>query len=337
VQSGDQAIRVLTEVAKSDASDDLRREAVEALGRTGDAAAFAVLRELAHLPGLVDHVGESVREALGEIAELKVAPEAPEAPETPAPPDAEWTPAPAAGAPVPYEVQPTPATPPVPPGVRFSDGTKAKAPKAHKHEKNTKGPHSLPSLEDANEVDVQRQAVESLARQGESALPELMRIAERHLSPEIQRTAVMSIGQLRSPASLAVLEKYAWRHPSGDVQREAIQVMGRYESAFEKLHDVARQHPEPESRRFAVESIGRLAGPQPRRALESIVGDDPSEDVQRQAVEALGRREDASIDLLLDIARRHPSSTVRRQAVEMIGRQDSDEALRALEELIEGK
>jgi beta-lactamase regulating signal transducer with metallopeptidase domain/HEAT repeat protein len=350
VQKGDAAVRVLTRVAKSDAPDELRREAIEALGQTAEKAAFEVLRELAHLPGLVDHVGESVREALGDLAENRVALEAmkdsetlhyPDTPETPEPPDPEWTPAPMPGAAVsPYETPtppPTPATAPVPPGVRFSDGTKVKAPKAHKSEKNAKGPHSLRSLDDAD-VEVQRQAVESLGRQPESvALPELMRIAERHPNPDVQRQAVMSIGQLGSPAALAVLEKYAWRHPDGDVQREAIHLMGRFESSFDRLHDVARKHPEVESRRFAVESLGRFEGERSRRALENIVRRDPSEDVQRQAVETLGRRDDASIEQLADIARRHPSATVRRQAVEMIGRHDSDEALRALEDLIEGK
>ena len=114
-------------------------------------------------------------------------------------------------------------------------------------------------------------------------------------------------------------------------------MMGRFDRTYSKVLEVARKHPDIETRRSAVEAVGRISGTESREALEHIVSEDPSEDVQRQAVEVLGRREDATVERLAGIARNHPNSNVRREAVDMIGRMDSEEAVRVLEKLIQGK
>jgi len=220
------------------------------------------------------------------------------------------------------------------------------------------------------QVDIQRQAIESLGKYPqEQSLPRLRAIAEKSPSGELRAQAVESIGRLGSATALKVIEEIAWRNRMEDARRAAVEAIGRQmrgDRAMEKLCAIARTHPSPETRRTAVEMIGRLDSPNVesllleiarsngsvdvrRQAVESLgrvdgkqirselldlARQDGPEDVQRQAVESLGRLDADVMPDLEEIARSHPSSTVRHEAVDSMMKRDPDRALRTIEGIL---
>ena len=70
-------------------------------------------------------------------------------------------------------------------------------------------------------------------------------------------------------------------------------------------------------------------------ALDDLIAHDRDWNIQRRAVEALGRLPgELTMSRLSAIARSHPDTEVRRQAIEVLGRQDPDKALPVLEDII---
>jgi HEAT repeat protein len=192
------------------------------------------------------------------------------------------------------------------------------------------------------EMEVQRQAIESLGHYPEAqSLPRLRRIAETSPNEDLRAAAVESIARLESPAALELLEEIAWKNTMSRPRWEAVELIGRKvppEKALEKLSKVVLEHPSEDARRVAVESIGRMDSPAALDMLASIIRSSGDPDAQRQAVESLARRDEAGTeDRLFDLARTHPSIEVRRQAVESLGRRDGERISARLLEIARGK
>ena len=182
----------------------------------------------------------------------------------------------------------------------------------------------------AAELEVQRQAIESLGRYPEAqSLPRLRRIAETSPNGQLRAQAVESIGRLGTPASIEVLEQVVWKNRQSDARRSAVEALGRRlpaDRSLEKLSAIARTHPSPDTRREAVEMLGRMDSPRSLNLLREIVVKGADVESQRQAVESLGRHDDPGVEAqLLEIARTHRSVDVRRQAVESLGRREGKE------------
>jgi HEAT repeat protein len=111
-----------------------------------------------------------------------------------------------------------------------------------------------------------------------------------------------------------------------------VESLGRRDSTSERLLRIARENGPEELQREAVETLGRHGDARTEKLLLEIARMHPNVQVQRQAVESLGRLDDGSGgDVMADlasIARSHPSGEVRRQAVESMTRRDPDRALR---------
>jgi beta-lactamase regulating signal transducer with metallopeptidase domain len=121
------------------------------------------------------------------------------------------------------------------------------------------------------------------------------------------------------------------RHHREDVRQEAAETLHRLADGPGRaaLLDLARTHPNPDVRREAIETLEEPALPDGGlERLAEIVRRDPVAEVQRKAVEVIGRLRDSRADaLLVEFARQHPVSKVRREAVEELGGRKGSAAL----------
>ena len=340
-----EGVRMLSQAAYSDPSPSVRRASVESLGRFQTQEALEALIAIAGQAEGNDGTRRAAFDALGE----KVSEQAPQPPQ----------PARAADA------KPTPSKPPATAAKAESKKfetpeMKAKAQKSSEPKPSEQEPQDERSQPmSRGDFEVQQQAIESLGRYPEAqSLPRLKKIAETSPNEDLRAQAVESIGRLGSPAALSLLDEIAWKNTQGRARDMAVECMGRRfpeDEALEKLTRIADTHPSADTRRMAVEVIGRVDSPRAHELLAKLVveGDDlemrrqaveslgrrgepgvngelqnivrsqAPEEVRRQAVESLGRRNGAEIsNQLAEIARTNPSMDVRRQAVESLGRRD---------------
>jgi HEAT repeat protein len=171
-------------------------------------------------------------------------------------------------------------------------------------------------------------AVEAIGRfypNDDKALDELVRIARTHPSRDTRSTAVEMVGRLDNPRARQTLDAIIADGSDVAIAAARVESLARRDE---------RRHRQPPARDCAHASLDRGAASgrrepraprRQRRPLLSIAKSDVPEDVQRQAVESLGRIDDARVKgMLLELARTHPSIDVERQAVESLGRLDVD-------------
>jgi beta-lactamase regulating signal transducer with metallopeptidase domain/HEAT repeat protein len=198
------------------------------------------------------------------------------------------------------------------------------------------GPPDEPSVPmDPNEHEVKRQAIEALGRYPESqSLLRLKQIAETSPNADLRREAVESIGRIGTPAAIDVLHRVVWMNRMAEARMTAVEMLARVlppEEALDQLETIVKSHPSMDTRRVAVESVGRVDGKRAEQILVATIRRGADPEPQRQAVESLGRREGDGIDdTLLEIARSHPVLDVRRQAVETIGRRGTPDVIERL-------
>ena len=306
-----EAVRLLADAARTDRSSKVRRVSVEALGHFQTPDALEALLAIARAGD-----GEGERRAAFEALGEKVSDQAPENGRHKGDESGE------AVVPADEEVSADELE------ARAEEARRAKASKHEKEESNrVSGPPDERSQPmPAGELEIQSQAIEALGRYPEEqSLQRLKRIAETSPNSQLRVQAVESLGRLGTPAALSVVEQVVWRNRHSQARTMAVETMGRRfpaDPAVTKLTNIARSHPSRETRRMAVEMIGRVDGPRAREALDRIVTDGVDADVQRQAVESLGRRAEDVERRLGEIARTHPSVEVRRQAVESLGRRE---------------
>ena len=314
----EEGVQFLTRAAYSDPSPSVRRASVESLGRFQTQGALDALIALAGQSAADDGTRRAAFDALGE----RVSEQAPQ-------------PEPSANAKP--EAKPTPAKPPASASKPEKFTTPEMKAKAEKQpEQKLKDERSEP--QSSADYEVQRQAIESLGRYPEAqSLPRLKSIAETSPNEDLRAAAVESIGRLGTPGAMALLEDIAWKNTMERARMMAVESMGRRypaDQALEKLSKIADSHPDGDTRRIAVESIGRVDSPRAHEVLARVVAEGRDVDARRQAVESLGRLDDAGVDAeLLRIIKSQAPDDVRRQAVESLGRRDGPQISNQLEEI----
>ncbi|MGH7730768.1 MAG: HEAT repeat domain-containing protein, partial [Candidatus Eiseniibacteriota bacterium] len=299
--------RLLATAVRTDRSPEVRRACVEALGKFQTSEALEALLEIARASE-----GSARRAAFDALGD-KVSRQAPEGDA----PNGE-------GSPEGEAPQGEPAD-----GVAHEKEWKVEQKTGDRTEWNS-GPPDEPSQPmSAADLEVQRQAIESLGRYPESqSLQRLWRIAETSPNGELRAQAVESISRLGTPAALSLLDQIVWKNRQSRARQAAVEGMGRRfpaDQALDKLLAIARTHPSRETRRMAVELVGRLDSPRALHALDQIVAKGTDVESQRQATESMARLNDGDVERrLVEIARTHRSIEVRRQAVESIGRHKGD-------------
>lgn len=327
--SSPQTLAILKDIARTDRSLRMRREAIETMGRLElDEATDALL-------GLARSKQESVElrrqavESLGVRATSKKLDAL----------DRVLADTPANGPEVEREVAPElNASPP------HEQSFIAKAGKK-RHTVDGGETYSEEEMQlaaqERGDMEVRRQAVESLQRYPESvALPRLLSVVRGDGDPDVRRQAVETIGRFDTDSAFSSLVGIAWKDRDPDVSRQAVESIGRYpeERSIGTLEEVAQKHRVDDVRRQAVESLARLDSKRAMAFIDDLIVNDPSPSVQREAIDALRRRPaEVAIPQLQRIVREHPNPDIRRDAVDVLSRIDPDAALPVLEELIRGK
>lgn len=174
----------------------------------------------------------------------------------------------------------------------------------------TKSPRAQPRLLEIARTDsnteLRRQAIRVLGERGKSAIDDLIKLYESERIPEVRRTALQSLAQVKST---------------------------RVE---DKLFEVARADESIDLRRQAIRLLGERVG---QRSLDFLSATAQSTDgnaeVQVQAVRAISeRRSQESVPLLIKIARTHPNQLVRKQAIRSLGESGDPRAIDFFKEVL---
>lgn len=349
-----ETVDLLVATLHDDGSEEVRGAAVQALGQMHSDASTRALSKLARDRNESEDLRRRAIEALGEKAnaeaeqtldELVAAPEEAPRPEKPAKP--EWSKeskgpkeskdSKASKASVDLVTKITPR-----PGGQDIEVLDAEG-RSKVTIEQRKGKQKIESHEQGiqstqvQQEEIQRQAVGSLGRFPEAtSLPKLVKIARTHPNTAVRREAVSTIGQIESPGALTALLDFAWQDHDEDVARDAVDALQNQDGSLSRLIDLARKHRLTAVRRQAVQVLSNQ-GPEPQvlGVLDELVRGDSDEEVQREAVDAIGHMpEEASLRRLEKIARSHPRLAVRRQAIDALGNLDPDKAVPILESLI---
>jgi beta-lactamase regulating signal transducer with metallopeptidase domain/HEAT repeat protein len=195
-------------------------------------------------------------------------------------------------------------------------------------------------VRDDHDEHVQHEALETLGklpdRAGRAALVDVVRT---HPNPDMRREAVKALGKyLPGAETIRVLTGVVREDRDVDVQQEAIETLGEMKdgAALRVVIDFARTHPDPDVRIEAIDVLEEAAPPDVAlELLEEIARRDRASDVQKEAVEGLGKvRDDRALALLVEFARHHPVPKVRREAVETLRESDHPAARALLEQAL---
>jgi hypothetical protein len=155
-----------------------------------------------------------------------------------------------------------------------------------------------------------------------------------------RRDLVAAVGVHRDAgAAVPVLVRWLERGDTASVRREAAVWLGRHAqpAVIDALTKAAREDPEMNVRRSAIQALGRIRDDRAVRALTAIVedpGDAPA--ARKEAVAVIGRRPPRgeapaeTIELLLRAARGDADRTVQTQAVQSLAGLGAVDALRAI-------
>lgn len=139
--------------------------------------------------------------------------------------------------------------------------------------------------------ELRKRAIHVLAERGESVIGDLISLYDAERAPEVRRTVMQSLSEIKSP---------------------------RIE---DKLFAVASGDESLDLRRQAIRLLGERAG---KRSLDFLSNTAQSADgnteVQIQAVRAISERKaEEAVPLLIKIAKTHPNQLVRKQAIRALG------------------
>ena len=165
-------------------------------------------------------------------------------------------------------------------------------------------------------------------------------------SETVQLEALEALANLHGDAALPSLKKIAQTHPNERTRRKATDQMGRVEAKVaasqqdqatwnEALEGL--KHKQVDRRITAVKTLEDLKSRNVFSTLGSVVFTDPSQDVQREALDAIRDRSGASLEamaLLARIIRTHPDPEIRIEAVQSIDNMSAEDRLPLLEEVI---
>lgn len=186
---------------------------------------------------------------------------------------------------------------------------------------------------------VLREAVETIGDIESARVPVILRdLAQNGRTGSVRAEAIETLGQVdRSQETMELLRKVAMEDRSEEVQREAVETLSELKdpAALEIVADVARQHPNPNVRSHALESLAQEMEPeQALRVLKSAATDERDPDVQSEAVESMGELPaELARPALIEIARSGRNEQVVKEALETLGEMGGTEAMNVIAEV----
>src|SRR6266536_5219364 len=154
--------------------------------------------------------------------------------------------------------------------------------------------------------ELRKRAIHMLAERGEAVIGDLISLYDAERVPEVRRTVLQSLSEIRG---------------------------SRVE---DKLFEVARADESLDLRRQAIRLLGERAG---KRSLEFLSATaqstDANTEVQIQAVRAISQRKgEEAVPLLIKIARTHANQLVRKQAIRALGASGDPRAVEFFREVL---
>ena len=154
--------------------------------------------------------------------------------------------------------------------------------------------------------DLRKTAIRLLADRGEAAVDDLLKLFDSETAPEVKRTILQSLSDIKSTRVEDKLFEVARGSDPTDVRRQAIRLLG--------------------------ERVGKRSFDFLSQTAQSPSGE---AEVQVQAVRAISqRRSDESVPLLIKIAKTHPNQQVRKQAIRSLGESGDPRAIEFFREVL---
>jgi HEAT repeat protein/beta-lactamase regulating signal transducer with metallopeptidase domain len=187
--------------------------------------------------------------------------------------------------------------------------------------------------------EVRREAVETLGdlNDPDTTVALLKSIAQNDSSESIRDEAVETIADIEGVRALEALSELAAMHSATDVRRSAIESLfekGQIEKGISAVKELMKSN-DLRTAQTAVELLGDVDSAQAVTLLETIVRTDARLKVQSAAAEALGEAApvEQAFKALRDIVAQHPREEVQRQAVEAMGDIELDGVLKELDRI----
>ena len=155
-------------------------------------------------------------------------------------------------------------------------------------------------------AELRKTAIRVLSERGEAAVDDLLKVFDSEQVPEVKRSALQSLSEIKSP---------------------------RVE---DKLFEVAKGNDAVEVRRQAIRLLGERAT---KRSFDFLTATAQSTDgnteVQMQAVRAISERNsEESVPILIKIAKTHPNQLIRKQAMRALGESGDPRAVEFFREVL---
>jgi HEAT repeat protein len=190
---------------------------------------------------------------------------------------------------------------------------------------------------DAN-VEVKKAALRSLAEtKNPRAQARLLEIARTETNAELRKTAIRVLGE-RGEAAVDDLLKLFDTEQVPEVRRTVLQSLSEIKSTRveDKLFEVAKSSDATDVRRQAIRLLGERVSKRSFDFLSTTAqSTDGNAEVQIQAVRAISeRRSEESVPLLIKIARTHSNQLVRKQAIRSLGESGDPRAVEFFREVL---
>ena len=188
------------------------------------------------------------------------------------------------------------------------------------------------------QLDVKRAALRALAEtKSARAQTRLLELARTEPNPELRKQAIRVVGE-RGEAAIEDLVKLYDSEQSPDLKRTVLQSLSEIKSTRveDKLFEVAKSNDSMDVRRQAIRLLGERVGKRSFDFLsQTAQAPDANAEVQVQAVRAISeRRSEESVPLLIKIARTHPNPLVRKQAIRSLGESGDPRAVDFFREVL---
>lgn len=188
------------------------------------------------------------------------------------------------------------------------------------------------------QIEVKRSALRALAETKSSrAQTRLLEVAKSESNPELRKQAIRVVSE-RGEAAVDDLLKLFDSEQAPEVKRTILQALADIKSprVEDKLFAVAAGNDSIEVRKQAIRLLGERAGKKSFEFLSTTAqSSDGNVEVQVQAVRAISdRHSEESVPILIKIAKTHPNQQVRKQAIRSLGESGDPRAIEFFREVL---
>ena len=209
----------------------------------------------------------------------------------------------------------------------------------------TRDPAAVPALADilrtSDDPELQRGAVFALSQSEDDRAGGILRdlITKPGVTDEVQRQAIMFLGQRRDGADVGFLRQIYPRLASEDAKKMVLMTLAQTGDASNArwLMDRVLDTNEPmELRRSALFFVGTQSRAVDVQQIAGLYSPTLDLEMRKQILFVLSqRRETAAVDKLLDIAKNDPDRDMRKQAVFWLGQSNDPRAAQLLEHMLD--